>query len=95
MTQKAATAKTTNSKGSVTPVTASRMMMQSPLSPHVQVLHLHRQYGNRAVQRMYEGGMLQTKLKIGQLDDKYEREADSVAEWVISMPDPQIRFKST
>jgi hypothetical protein len=36
---------------------------------------------------MYEGGKLQAKLKIGQPDDKYEREADRVADEVMWMPD--------
>ncbi|NOZ51815.1 MAG: DUF4157 domain-containing protein [Gammaproteobacteria bacterium] len=33
---------------------------------------------------------IQAKLKIGQPNDKYEQEADRVAEQVISMPDPQV-----
>lgn len=35
----------------------------------------------------------QAKLKIGQPDDKYEQEADRVAEQVMSMPDPTIQRK--
>jgi hypothetical protein len=33
---------------------------------------------------------LQTKLKIGGINDRYEQEADRVAEQVMRMPDPQI-----
>lgn len=36
---------------------------------------------------------LQAKLKIGQPDDKYEQEADRVAEQVMSMPDPSVQRK--
>jgi hypothetical protein len=34
---------------------------------------------------------VQTKLKIGQPNDKYEREADRVADMVMSMPDPGVQ----
>jgi hypothetical protein len=34
---------------------------------------------------------VQTKLKIGQPDDKYEREADRVADMVMSMPDSRLQ----
>jgi hypothetical protein len=36
---------------------------------------------------------IQAKLKIGQPGDKYEQEADSVAEQVTSMPEPQVQRK--
>ena len=85
MTQKATTSKTTDSKGIATPATAvnAAVQSQSPLSPQEQLLQLHHKYGNSAVQRMYESRILQAKLKIGQPDDKYEREADSVADQVM------------
>lgn len=54
------------------------------------VLQLQNDYGNAALQRMYAAGSLQAKLKIGQPGDKYEREADSVADRVMRMPDPAI-----
>ena len=54
------------------------------------VLQLQRDYGNAALQRMYAAGALQAKLKIGQPGDTYEREADSVADRVMRMPDPAI-----
>jgi hypothetical protein len=34
---------------------------------------------------------VQTKLKIGQPDDKYEREADRIADMVMSMPEPRVQ----
>lgn len=54
------------------------------------VLQVQRDYGNVAVQRMYAAGALQAKLKIGQPGDRYEREADSLADRVMHMPDPAI-----
>ncbi len=38
---------------------------------------------------------IQAKLKIGAPDDKYEQEADRVADQVMRMPDPQVRLKPT
>lgn len=45
------------------------------------ILHLQRTIGNQAVQ-----GLIQAKLKIGQPGDKYEQQADRVAERVMRMP---------
>lgn len=49
--------------------------------------------GNQAMQRMLNSAMLpfgtiQAKLKMNPPDDKYEREADRMAEQVMRMPDP-------
>ncbi len=54
------------------------------------VSRLQKQYGNTTVQRMYASGLLQAKLKMGAPGDKYEREADSVADRVMNMPEPNI-----
>ncbi|MBW2690107.1 MAG: DUF4157 domain-containing protein, partial [Deltaproteobacteria bacterium] len=59
---------------------------QSMSSPADQVLHLQRTIGNQAVQRLIKSGTLQAKLKIGLLEDKYEQEADRVADAVMRMP---------
>jgi outer membrane protein OmpA-like peptidoglycan-associated protein len=45
------------------------------------ILYLHRKIGNKAV-----GQLIQAKLKIGQPGDKYEQEADRVADQVMRMP---------
>ncbi len=37
---------------------------------------------------------IQAKLKIGQPNDKYEQEADRVADEIMRMPDPQVQKKS-
>lgn len=95
MSQIAVASKTTSSKGSATPASATKSVVQSQVfvSPQLQILQFHQQYGNRAVQRMFEAGQLQAKLKIGQPNDKYEQEADRVADQVMSMPERQVRTK--
>lgn len=47
--------------------------------------------GNQAVQRLYRTGVLQAKLKVGAPGDKYEQEADRVADQVMRMPEPVVR----
>ncbi len=57
------------------------------LAPRIQAItSLQQQYGNQFVQRL-----LQTKLRIGQPGDIYEREADRVAEQVMKMPEPEMQ----
>lgn len=56
---------------------------QSTSSPIDHILHLHRTIGNKAVQRLFESGAIQAKLKIGQPNDVYEQEADRVADKVM------------
>ncbi|NIM18404.1 MAG: DUF4157 domain-containing protein [Candidatus Aminicenantes bacterium] len=53
-----------------------------------QTLYWQRNLGNQAVQRLMESGALQAKLTIGQPNDKYEQEADRVADQVMRMPEP-------
>ncbi|MCK5633444.1 MAG: hypothetical protein KAI06_00050, partial [Anaerolineales bacterium] len=50
-----------------------------------------RTIGNQAVQRLVKSGTLQAKLKIGQPGDKYEQEADRVADKVMRMPEPGVQ----
>ncbi len=59
-------------------------------SPQSGILKLQRTIGNQAVQRLYETGQLQAKLKIGQPNDRFEREADSVADRVMTMAEPKV-----
>lgn len=58
-----------------------------------RVLFLQRTIGNHAVQRMMKSGVLQAKLNIGQPGDKYEREADRIAEQVIRLSEPQVQHQ--
>ncbi len=64
-------------------------------SPVDHILFLQRTIGNQAVQRLFKSGLIQTKLKIGQPGDIYEREADRVAEQVMRMPEPTVQPKPT
>jgi hypothetical protein len=51
--------------------------------------HLQKNYGNSNIQRM-----IQAKLKIGQPNDKYEQEADRIAEAVMRMPELQVQRRA-
>ena len=53
-----------------------------------RILFLQRTAGNQAVQRLIRSGTLQAKLRIGQPGDRYEQEADRVADAVMRMPEP-------
>ena len=53
------------------------------------ISRLQQTHGNANVQRM-----IQAKLEIGQPNDKYEQEADRVADEVIRMPGPQVERQS-
>ncbi|MEE9128636.1 MAG: DUF4157 domain-containing protein [Phycisphaerales bacterium] len=44
--------------------------------------------GNRATQNLLAGGLLQPKLRIGPVNDVYEREADRTAQRIMRMPVP-------
>lgn len=60
--------------------------ISSCASPYEQVINLQRTVGNQAVQRLFKSGVIQAKLKIGQQNDIYEKEADRVADQVMRMP---------
>jgi hypothetical protein len=64
------------------PHTAPPQKAPAP-TPDQQILHLQHTIGNRAVQRI-----IQAKLQVSQPNDVYEREADHIAERVVSMPAP-------
>ena len=65
---------------------------QSLSSPTERILYLQRTIGNQAIQRLIRSGTLQAKLRIGQLGDKYEHEADRVADEVMRMPEIESSF---
>ncbi len=58
---------------------------QSMNSPIDRILFLQRTIGNQAVQRLFNSGAIQAKLRIGQSNDKCEQEADRVADKVMKM----------
>ncbi len=62
---------------------------QSMNSPTDRILFLQRTIGNQAVQRLIKSGALQTNFRISQPGDKYEQEADWIADTVLQMPKPK------
>jgi len=67
---------------------------RAPAPSPEQPLHLlHRNLGNQAVQRLYASGLLQAKLGLGPPGDRFEREADRVADQVMRLPEPQVQMK--
>lgn len=58
-----------------------------------KILYLQRTTGNRAVQDLFRSGTLLAKLRISQPGDKYEHEADWVAQ-VMQMPEPSMQPKT-
>jgi hypothetical protein len=64
-----------------TATTAAKPPQQTPVH---EILRLQKTLGNQAVSRM-----IQAKLAVGQPGDPYEREADRVADHVMSMPNAQ------
>ncbi|MBV7337531.1 DUF4157 domain-containing protein [Chloroflexi bacterium TSY] len=51
-------------------------------------MNLQQTVGNQTVGRLLHAGLIQPKLTIGQPNDKYEQEADRVADAVMQMADP-------
>ncbi len=83
--QRATQTKTTeaNSQRKAPIVTQPPLSSYSPVHP---ILQLQQKVGNQAVNQL-----TQTKLKVGQPGDAYEREADQVAATVMRMPAPQVQ----
>ena len=50
------------------------------------LLRLQRAVGNQAVQRLLNSGDIQTRLPVGQPGDRYEQEADRMAQQVVTSP---------
>lgn len=69
-------------------------LARSKNSPVHKILFLQKTIGNQLVQRLIKSGALQAKLMLGQPGDKYEQEADSVAEQVMRMPAPKVQLQS-
>ncbi|MDH3974170.1 MAG: DUF4157 domain-containing protein [Deltaproteobacteria bacterium] len=92
MNQRTFTSKKGDSKSSATPASSPKAAVQHSFSPQAPLLLVQRQLGNAAVQQMHEPGELQAKLKIAVPNDKYEREANRVADHVMRMPDLNSQF---
>ena len=81
--------KSSSSKTSTTPSPSRPQYPQGIHNARNYIMHLQRTIGNQAVGRLLKSGWLQRKLNIGPANDKYEQEADAVAEKVVSMNEPQ------
>ena len=62
--------------------------------PANDILMLQRSIGNRGVQRLFDSGFIQGKLTVGEPNDKYEQEADRIADAVMRMPELQVQRQS-
>lgn len=60
-------------------------------SPVDHILFLQRTAGNQAVQGLISSGVLQTKLRVGPPRDRYEEEADKVAEEAAALKKHPLR----
>ena len=58
------------------------------------ILNLQRTVGNRAFGQLVSSGILQTKLEISRPNDKYEQEADHIADQLMSMTESQGKNQS-
>ncbi len=70
----------------------TRVKRNSPETryPRSPLIQLQRHLGNHAFQSFYASGLIQPKLKINEAEDKYEREAERVAEVVMRVPEPRM-----
>jgi hypothetical protein len=79
----------------ITPVdgaTISRGLAQPQRLTPGAVMYLQRTIGNRAVAQLLDRGpRIQRSLKVGPADDKYEREADEIAQRVMRSPAPNVK----
>jgi hypothetical protein len=76
------------------PKTSVASRSKAPSAEQVQPLYqLHQTLGNNAIQRLYESGRLQAKLGIGPPGDRFEQEADRVADRVMRMTEPLVQTK--
>jgi hypothetical protein len=92
MTEKTSVlSKKSESKPSKTVSPKSNDLFKSSFSSqHDYIMYLQRTIGNQAVGRLLRSNMLQAKLRIGKPNDKYEKEADHVADKGINMPNPML-----
>ncbi|NEP28841.1 hypothetical protein, partial [Moorena sp. SIO3I6] len=83
--QRATQTKTTEANGQkkASTVTQKPWSSYGPVHP---MLQLQRKLGNQAVNRL-----IQTKMQVGEPDDVYEKEADSVAAQVMRMSAPSVQ----
>jgi hypothetical protein len=74
---------------------ATQQLEESQLSARVSehpYLPAQSVFGNHGVLRRYGSDVIQAKLNIGSPNDKYEQEADRIAEQVMRMPEPEAQY---
>lgn len=85
----------------LTPAIPSRHHVSNlPATPFDSIIHLQRTIGNQAIQSLMRSDAeldsgkfkAQPQLKVSQPGDTYEREADSLAEQVMQMPESQLQL---
>ncbi len=84
MADRALAAKKPETKKESPPQVRKVEHFQSVSSPVDRILYLQRTAGNQAVQGLIRSGALQAKLRVGPPGDKYEEEADRVAQQVVA-----------
>lgn len=67
-----------------------RGLRKSKDLPVENMLRLQQTLGNRGVQRLIKSGAVQAKLKIGKPNDKYEQQADHMADKVMRMTEGSL-----
>jgi hypothetical protein len=67
-----------------------RPIQSQPPGMAASLLQLQQTRGNRFTQQLLRSRVIQAKLAVSQPDDKYEREADDVADQVMRMPEGKI-----
>ncbi len=87
-TTKISVRKSAAKKDSAVFLTSRKEGFKTLRSPVDKILYLQNNIGNQSVQRLFKSGSIQAKLKIGKSNDKYEQEADRVADMVMRMPEP-------
>ncbi len=83
--QKSSQTRHSSSHARLNPAKSQRAAARNPFYTRHQAL------GNQVLQRLLRARGIQAKLKINEPDDKYEQEADRVAEQVMRMPAPQLQ----
>jgi outer membrane protein OmpA-like peptidoglycan-associated protein len=88
-TTKVSVQKSETKKDKINSLTNRKEESKAVNSPVDKVLHLQSNIGNQAVQKLFESGTLQAKSEIGKSNDKYEQEANRIADIVMRMPVPK------
>lgn len=63
----------------------------SPSGPATSFASIHTAPHRAAIRHILRGPRVQTKLAVSRPNDKYEQEADRIADQVMAMPDPKLQ----